>query len=159
MAGKIFCRVAVEPLNPADAFLFLADPAHGAADIFIGTVRDFNMGKVVQGISYDVFDELALTVFQSLAEEIQTRWGADSNVFIEHFKGHQDIGGVSVVVAVSSRHRDESFKACRFLIEEIKHRAPIWKQEHYLDGDSEWVQGHALCGHHGETHCHHDHNH
>lgn len=147
MAGKTYCQVVTEVINPAAAFAFLADEAHGAADMFVGTVRNHNQGKEVRGISYDVFDALALNVFRELAAEARKQWGEDLNVYIEHFKGRQGIGGVSVVVGVSSRHRDESFKACRFLIEEIKHRAPIWKQEHYLDGDSEWVQGHALCGH------------
>ena len=104
-----------------------------------------------------------LTTFETLAQEARQKWGEKLNVYIEHFKGRLDIGGISILIAVSSPHRDESFKACRFIIEEIKHRAPIWKQEHYLDGDSEWVQGHALCSHgpvsyddEPETrHCHH----
>lgn len=148
MSGKTFTQIALEPINPSTALAFVADDAHGAADLFLGTVRNHNMGKPVKGISYDVFDELALNVFNELATEARATWGNDLNIYIEHFKGRQDIGGVSILIAVSSRHRDESFKACRFIIEEIKHRAPIWKQEHYFDGDSEWVQGHALCCHH-----------
>ena len=54
----------------------------------------------------------------------------------------------SLAVAVSSRHRDESYEASRYLIEQLKERAPIWKKEYYTDGESEWLKGHALCGHH-----------
>lgn len=147
MSGKDHFSVATRPIQVQSAVDFVADDAHGAADLFIGTVRNHNLGKPVRGVSYDVFDELTLNVFRELAAESRLRWGDKLNIYIEHFKGRLDILGVSILIAVSSPHRDESFKACRFIIEEIKHRAPIWKQEHYVDGDSEWVQGHALCSH------------
>ncbi len=167
MAHKEFVGIATEAIDVSKAVAFVADDAHGAADLFIGTVRNHNLGKPVNGVSYDVFDELTLNVFRTLAEEARQRWGERLNIFIEHFKGRLDIQGISILIAVSSPHRDESFKACRFIIEEIKHRAPIWKQEHYVDGDSDWVQGHALCSHgpvdyDGATgttrheHCHHE---
>ena len=147
MSGKNHLAIATQPIQIQEAVEFVADDAHGAADLFIGTVRNLNLGKPVSGVSYDVYDELTLNVFQELANEARLRWGEKLNIFIEHFKGHLNIQGISILIAVSSPHRDESFKACRFIIEEIKHRAPIWKQEHYLDGDSDWVQGHALCSH------------
>lgn len=163
MSQKIHFHIANLPIQIQAAVDFVADPEHGAADLFIGTVRNHNLGKTVKGVSYDVFDELTLTTFKELAQEARQKWGDKLNIYIEHYKGRLDIGGISILIAVSSPHRDESFKACRFIIEEIKHRAPIWKQEHYLDGDSEWVQGHALCSHgpvsyddEPETgHCHH----
>lgn len=147
MSGKDHFAVATQPIQVQAAVDFVADDAHGAADLFIGTVRNVNLGKPVKGVSYDVFDELTLNVFRDLANESRQRWGEKLNIYIEHYKGRLDILGVSILIAVSSPHRDESFKACRFIIEEIKHRAPIWKQEHYVDGDSDWVQGHALCSH------------
>lgn len=147
MSGKDHFAIATQPIQVQTAVDFVADDAHGAADLFIGTVRNVNLGKAVKGVSYDVFDELTLNVFADLAAESRQRWGDKLNIYIEHYKGRLDILGVSILIAVSSPHRDESFKACRFIIEEIKHRAPIWKQEHYVDGDSDWVQGHALCSH------------
>ena len=147
MSGKNHFAIATQPIQVQTAVDFVADDAHGAADLFIGTVRNVNLGKAVKGVSYDVFDELTLNVFRDLANESRQRWGDKLNIYIEHYKGRLDILGVSILIAVSSPHRDESFKACRFIIEEIKHRAPIWKQEHYIDGDSDWVQGHALCSH------------
>ena len=152
MSGKSHFAVATSSIQTQHAIDFVADDAHGAADLFIGTVRNHNLGKGVKGVSYDVFDELTLQVFGDLAKEARERWGEKLNIYIEHFKGRLDIKGISILIAVSSPHRDESFKACRFIIEEIKHRAPIWKQEHYLDGDSDWVQGHALCSHGPENH-------
>ena len=163
MSGRNYLAVSTSFISTEEAIQFVGDDAHGATDMFVGTVRNHNLGKQVKGVSYDVFDELTLKTFRDLASEARQKWGEMLNIYIEHFKGRLDIGGISILIAVSSPHRDESFKACRFIIEEIKHRSPIWKQEHYLDGDSEWVQGHALCSHgpvsyddDPETkHCHH----
>ncbi len=147
MEGLNHLGISMAPISTENAIKFIADPEHGAADIFIGTVRNHNLGKSVEGVSYDVYEELTLHTFRELCDEARENWGNTLKIFIEHFQGRLDIGGISILIAVSSPHRDESFKACRFIIEEIKHRAPIWKQEHYTDGDSEWVQGHALCSH------------
>ena len=67
----------------------------------------------------------------------------------------------SIVIAVGSPHRDEGFKACRYIIEQIKHRSPVWKLEHYVDGDSEWSKGCELCSHANIVDAHnieHEHN-
>jgi molybdopterin synthase catalytic subunit len=140
--------VSESPLSIEEAADFVNAPENGAMDMFVGRVRDHNLGKAVNAVSYDVFAPLACNVFQELCEEATAKFGKRLRCFIEHHKGRLGIGGISVVIAVGSPHRDESFQACRYLIEELKKRAPVWKQEHYVDGDSEWVQGHALCGHH-----------
>lgn len=147
MHGRDFFKITSHTIEPKAAITFVAGPTQGAADFFIGTVRDLNLGRAVTGVSYDVFEELGLNVFKALAIEARQRWGEALHIYIEHYKGRLDVGGISILISVSSPHRDESFKACRYLLEEIKHRAPIWKQEHYIDGNSEWVQGHALCSH------------
>lgn len=147
--GKIFVSIETSTLDPKTAIDFVSDPAHGAMDVFVGMVRDHNLGKKVNGVSYDVFEPLALQILRDLCQLAQNRFGSELNIYLVHFKGRLDIGGISVIIAVSSPHRDESFQACRYLIEELKQQAPIWKQEHYAHGDSEWVKGHALCsGHH-----------
>jgi len=71
-------------------------------------------------------------------------FGLEHDYFVSHFYGVLDVGGVSIVIAVSSPHRAESFEACRYVIEEIKKRAPVWKQEHYFEGKSDWLPGHSL---------------
>ncbi len=103
-----------------------------------------NLDRPVVAVSYDAFGPLALNTFHAIAAEIQARWGDDLNVWLEHFQGRLEVGGASVVIAIGSGHRDESFAACRYAIEQIKHRSPIWKQEHYVDGDDEWIPGHSL---------------
>ena len=147
MSGKIEVRISEAVIDIAAAHAFVADPAHGAVNSFIGAVRKSNLGRDVVGVSYDVFEPLAVNTLQKLCRKVCDSYGGKINISMIHFKGRLEVGGISVVIAVSTPHRAESFEACRTLIEELKHQAPIWKQEHYVDGDSEWVQGHALCQH------------
>ncbi len=152
--------VTQRPLNPAEALAFVTAAPNGAEVIFTGTVRNHNQGKKVLGVSYDVFDALALQTFRTICAEAQAKWGKDLSLYVVHGKGRLEIGGISVVIAVGSPHRDEAFRACRYLIDEIKHRSPVWKLEHYEDGDSEWAQGCTLCGPRAENHDHeHPHDH
>lgn len=158
MAGKIHVEISEKPLDIAVAHGFVADPRHGAVDSFVGAVRDRNMGRDVVGVSYDVYQPLAENILRKMCETARDEYGGKINIYIGHYKGRLDVGGISVIIAVSTPHRAESFSACRELIEELKHQTPIWKQEHYTDGDSEWVQGHALCqnsrGHEHKKHAH-----
>lgn len=148
MSGSnIHVATTDQPLDAGAALAFCSAPGHGAVDLFIGRVRDTNQGKSVLGVTYDLHETLCRNVFRELAEETAARWGSEVKLWLAHRYGRLGIGDASVIAAASSRHRDEAFRACRQLVEEMKHRAPIWKQEHYTDGDSEWVQGHALCGH------------
>ena len=147
MQSAIYVGVSEQPLSIEKAVEFVNAPENGAMDMFVGRVRNHNLGKAVNAVSYDAFTPLACEIFRALCEETILKFDSRLRCYIEHHKGRLEIGGISVVIAVGSPHRDESFKACRYLIEELKIRAPVWKQEHYVDGDSEWVQGHALCGH------------
>ncbi len=157
--GKIYTDIWNADEKSLDAMAGLAyvtaNP-NGAETMFVGTVRHFNQGKDVLGVSYDVFEPLAKKSFQDICLEAQQKWGQSLDLYITHAKGRLDIGGISIVIAVGSPHRDEAFKACRYIIEQIKHRSPIWKLEHYADGDSEWTQGCELCTHehNAEEHSH-----
>ncbi|WP_315387707.1 molybdenum cofactor biosynthesis protein MoaE [uncultured Stenotrophomonas sp.] len=132
-------------LDPSDAIGFVSDPGFGGIDVFIGKVRDLNHGRAVQGITYDLFVPLVLNTFQQLADEVEAEFGPRLKLYVAHAKGRLAVGDVAVVVAAGSPHRDEAFRACRALIEAVKHRSPIWKQEHYEDGDSVWSEGCSLC--------------
>jgi molybdopterin synthase catalytic subunit len=155
-------------LDPAAALAFVSDPRFGGIDMFIGKVREHNLGRVVTGISYDLFEPLAITMFQEIAERARRKIGGPMKLYIAHAKGNLRIGDIAVIVAAGTPHRDEAFKACRMAIEAVKHEAPIWKQEHYIDGDSAWSEGCSLCeeqreaeqavAKHGTAHEHgHDH--
>lgn len=148
--------VSTDPLSLEIAVQNVTDPAHGAIDTFIGTVRNTHEGKDVTGITYDAHKALAEKKFCDICTEAQGLW-PDTRYYIAHYQGVLDIGGISIVIAVSSPHRAESFEACRYVIEEIKKRAPVWKKEHYVDGMSDWLPGHSLAeeAEHAMTCCGH----
>lgn len=131
-------------LDPLAALAHCSADSHGAADLFVGRVRNLNEGRAVSAVSYDLHPVLCRNIFSEICREAQQQWGEQIHVYLVHRRGRLDVGEASVITAVSSAHRGHAFEACRFLIEQMKVRAPIWKQEHYLDGDSEWIKGHAL---------------
>jgi molybdopterin synthase catalytic subunit len=148
MKGLIYTKVQPEPLVfPLPEAQFAISKDHGAEVYFTGRVRNENQGRAVKALSYDSFVPLAEETLKVIAQESQHHWGADLNIAIVHRIGKLELGDNAVVLAVSSRHRAEAYKASQYIISELKKRAPIWKKEHYFDGDSEWLQGHALCGH------------
>lgn len=137
--------IADGALDPAKALAAVSDPRFGGIAMFIGRVRDHNQGRAVVGVSYDIHQTLALKGFHAIADEARAEAGGASRVYIAHARGRLGVGDIAVVVAAGTPHRDEAFRACRLTIEAIKHRCPIWKQEHYADGDSQWSEGCSLC--------------
>lgn len=137
--------IADGALDLSAAMDFVADPGTGGVAVFVGKVRDLNQGLQVTGVSYDMFDPLALTTFARAVSEADALYGPALKAYVAHARGRLAVGDLAVIVAVGTPHRDEAFRACRSIIEAIKHRAPIWKQEHYLDGDSVWSEGCSLC--------------
>ncbi len=136
---------SVAALDVAAALDFVADPRFGGIATFIGRVRDHNVGRRVTGISYDLFEPLALHTFRAIADRARAEVNAPLKLWIAHARGHLAIGDLAVVIAAGTPHRDEAFRACRLAIEAVKHESPIWKQEHYVDGDSAWSEGCSLC--------------
>ena len=146
--SKVNCEVleiGQGALDAAAALEFVSDPGFGGIALFVGRVRDLNLGRNVVGVSYDMFEPLTLTVFAQAAVEAEAAVGPRLKVYVAHAKGRLGVGDLAVLVAVGTPHRDEAFRACRSVIEAVKHRAPIWKQEHYADGDSVWSEGCSLC--------------
>ncbi len=131
------------PLCTDTAMQAVCDPAYGAVDMFIGTVRNTHAGNTVVGITYDVHTALAKQLLYTICDEAVAQW-TETKYFVAHYQGHLPVGGVSIIIAVASPHRAESFDACRYVIEAIKKRVPIWKNEHYTNGESGWLPGHCL---------------
>ncbi len=148
MTLPIHIEITEATIDPQAATKFVDKRSSGATVSFVGVVREVNQGKDVNGVSYDVYKPMAEKRLLDLASKAMTEHDNKLAIYISHFQGRLDVGGISIVIAVSSPHRAEAFKVCSQLINDIKHECPIWKQEHYVDGDSEWVQGHALCQHH-----------
>jgi molybdopterin synthase catalytic subunit len=140
----VVAQVVSEPIRTEAVAAELAGAAYGAELLFHGTVRNTNEGRRVVAVSYDVFPPLAERTFREIGEEALARWGPDLRVVVVHRAGRLEVGEVSVTVGVASPHRDEAYLASRYVIEQLKVRSPIWKQEHYADGDSEWLRGHSL---------------
>lgn len=134
-----------EPIDRARVAAAVALPSHGGECCFFGVVRDLNLGRRVIAVSYEAHAALCTKVFAEILERVTKRYDHPLRLALEHRVGRLVVGDVSVAIAASSVHRDEAFRACRDIIEAVKHEAPIWKQEHFVDGDSEWVKGHSLC--------------
>ncbi|HEX2167106.1 MAG TPA: molybdenum cofactor biosynthesis protein MoaE [Longimicrobiales bacterium] len=133
-------RVTRDVIEPQGVLDLVGSPADGAAILFLGTVREQNDGRAVSGMRYDAFVEMAEPVLREIAGEAAILAGSD-RIAAVHRVGDLPIGAVSVAIAVSSPHRAEAFDAARYVIEQIKQRLPVWKHEHYLDGEAEWLSG------------------
>src|SRR5690606_14809873 len=116
----------------------LADPASGGYAAFEGWVRDLNDGQRVEHLEYEAFEALGRIEGERILAEACAKFGV-TRVACVHRLGDLGIGELAVWVGVIAPHRDEAFRACRYIIDEVKHRLPIWKKEHYVDGDSGWV--------------------
>jgi len=141
---QIKAIVSTEILNVNQALDFVDHGDNGCANLFVGRVRNINLGRAVDAVSYDAHKILCQKVFTEISHEAINNFDNKLKIYIAHFKGKLEIGGISVIIAVGSPHRDASFKASHYIIEELKKRAPIWKKEHYTDGDDEWLLGHEL---------------
>ena len=123
---------------------FITSKKNGAESIFVGRVRNDNSGKKVTAVTYDVHDQGVIKSFQSICNDAKIKFDKNSQIFLEHAKGYVPVGEISILIAVGSEHRNEAFKICRYVLEEIKHQSPIWKKEHYTEGKEEWLPGHSL---------------
>lgn len=135
-------RIAVvdRPLDPAAAYAEVVHPGAGAVAMFVGTVRDHAEDRHgITHLEYEAFEERVEDVIGQVVGEAVARWPILAGV-VEHRIGRVDLGGPAVVVAVATAHRAEAFEAARYLIDELKERAPLWKKEHW-PGGAEWVEG------------------
>ena len=115
----------------------VAGPDRGGVASFLGTVRDHHGGRAVRGLEYSAYDPMAEAVCGEILLEAAARWPV--RVTLRHRLGELAIGDVAVAVVAAGGHRDEAFAACRYVIEELKRRVPIWKKETLVDGASHWV--------------------
>lgn len=126
------------PIDVAALLARVADPANGAAVLFIGTVREQNEGRPVTGIDYAAYETMASGELERIVRECGDRFGTP-HIAAEHRIGRLDVGEVSVAIAAAHPHRAQAYEASRWVIEEIKRRLPVWKREEYVDGTREWL--------------------
>lgn len=133
-------EVVDRPLDPAAVLKEVERDDAGAVAVFVGTVRDHSEQRTgVTHLEYEAFEDRVEEVISALVAEAGSRWPILAGV-VEHRVGRVNLGEPAVVVAVSSAHRSDAFDAARYLIDELKERAPLWKKEHW-PGGAEWVEG------------------
>ena len=114
------------------------DHRAGAVILFFGTVREFTGLQQTTALNYEAYPAMAIAAMEQLEAQARVMFPV-IQVAISHRTGHLQLGDVSVAIAVSAPHRGQAFEAGRWLIDTLKERVPIWKQENYVDGTTEWV--------------------
>jgi molybdopterin synthase catalytic subunit len=130
-------EISKEPINVQAVIDKVVEREAGAITTFIGTVRELTHGKKTLFLIYEAYEAMAVKKLEQIGTEIEQRW-AGAKVAITHRVGRLEITDVAVVIAVSTPHRADAYEANRYAIERIKEIVPIWKKEHWEDGE-EWV--------------------
>ncbi len=129
-----------ELIEPNQFYCASEECESGAQVLFFGTVRRLSTGKEVIYLEYEAYEKMAIQMIREEIERSFQKWSL-TKIKILHRLGRVGLGEIAVAIHVSSAHRDEGYQASRYLIEEIKHRVPIWKKEYFADGSSVW----SLC--------------
>jgi len=136
-------RLVDEPIDVTAAERAVAAPGCGAVLLFLGTVRDHHRGRAVKLLTYNAYRPMALKVLERITAELEAE-EAGLRVAIVHRLGDVPVGEASVVIAVASPHRQAAYEASRLALERLKREVPIWKREHYDDGDVAWREEEPL---------------
>ena len=131
--------ITEKPIDVNKLLNDVSDQSSGASVLFTGTVRDHNKQDKVSKLHYEAYQEMAEKILQEIENEVHAKWKINKFIAI-HRTGTLKVGEVSVAVAVSSEHRKEAFEACKFGIDSIKEKAPIWKKE-FAESGAEWLEG------------------
>jgi MoaE-MoaD fusion protein len=138
-AGAALLELVAEPLDARRTEAAVAHPGAGGICTFSGVVRDHSRGEAVTHLEYEAYGEMARREMATIAHEVAERW-PEARLAMVHRTGTLQIGEPSVVVSASAPHRAEAFEACRYAIDELKERVPIWKKEFARSGAS-WIEG------------------
>lgn len=130
--------LSVDPLEQHPVYHTQKDDQAGACVVFVGCVRRVNHDREVILLEYEGAEELAQNEFEKVVCEAMEKY-ALLDVRCLHRVGRLKPGDKAIWMSVEAEHRSPAFDACRYIIEELKHRLPIWKKEHYADGDSGWI--------------------
>ncbi len=136
--GLLHSAIVTEPIDVARLIATTQAAGVGALSVFLGTVRDLNDGRGVTGMDYEAYESMAARELASVAREVCDRTPG-LRVAIEHRIGTLDVGDVSVAIVAAHAHRGPALDGARDIIDALKQRVPIWKREHYRDGERAWV--------------------
>ena len=126
-----------EPIQLDLLIQAVVSPSRGGVATFLGMVRDHHAGRSVVELDYEAYGPMAEAECSRIVAEAEAKWPVQ--VAVQHRVGKLVIGDTAVAIAAAGAHRDAAFEACRYVIEELKRRVPIWKRERYADGTVEWV--------------------
>jgi molybdopterin synthase catalytic subunit len=126
-----------DPIELAPLAAAVQSPERGAIASFLGVVRNHHGDRGVARLHYSAYGLMAEAECERIVGEAESRWQVA--VALRHRTGRLEVGETAVAIVAASAHRDEAFAACRWVIEEVKRRVPIWKQEFYADGSVAWV--------------------
>ena len=127
-----------DPIDVPRLIAHVNQPSNGGICTFLGVVRDNAEGRPVVKLGYEAYESMAVAQMRTIVEEAMQRWDLDA-VALSHRTGELQIGEASVAIAVGAPHRAEAFEACRYIIDTLKTRVPIWKKEFFRDG-AVWVE-------------------
>jgi molybdopterin synthase catalytic subunit len=133
-------NITEDALNIQSAFDWVTTPESGGIDMFIGTVRSETKGKRVVRLEFEAYEKMAMNEMENIADRALKQWQLHK-VLIHHRTGILQTGEVPVIIAVSAAHRAAAFDACRYIIDALKQKVPIWKKEVFEDGEV-WVAAH-----------------
>ncbi len=134
-----YLKISFAPLRINEVYNLADCHQNGAVVLMSGTVRNQTEGKAVQYLEYQAYEPMAINIFTQICDRIDDQWSEVNRVVIHHRIGKLAIGEIRVLVAVGCPHRREAFEACHYAIDTLKHHAPIWKKEHFSDGETSWV--------------------
>ncbi len=137
-AGVQHTAIVTAPIDVAALMHRIEDDGVGAISVFVGTVRELNEGRAVSGMDYEAYEPMAASELRAIAEEACAQ-RAGLRVAVEHRVGTLAIREASVVIVAAHAHRGPAMDAARYIIETLKQRVPIWKREHYRDGERVWI--------------------
>lgn len=138
--SKTSIKITSEKLDLQECYNFVTDDSCGGVAVFVGTVRNDTQGKEVQQLDFSTYKPMAIKEMQKIADAALEKFPI-VKIAIHHAEGMLQIGDVPVIITVSSKHRKAAFEACQFAIDTLKETVPIWKKEHFSDGEV-WVNAH-----------------
>ena len=146
VSGGLEDRVALVdgPIAIADVVASVTSPQRGAVIIFLGNVRDSHRGRTVERLTYDAYRPMATAALETIVDELSDR-AADLAVAVHHRLGAVEAGETSVAIVTAAPHRALAYEASRTALERLKREVPIWKREHYADGEAIWREEEALA--------------
>ena len=138
--SKTSIKITSEKLDLQECYNFVTDASCGGISAFVGTVRNDTKGKEVEQLDFSTYKPMAIKEMQKIADLTLAKFSI-AKIAIHHAEGMLQIGEIPVIITASAKHRKAAFDACQFAIDTLKKTVPIWKKEHFSDGEI-WVNAH-----------------